>query len=568
MPDNSQTTLIEFGQMVLGVFGFLSAMSLPQLIWTRRIVKRVRASLANPRHGVELVPFASFSQWAQWGWSSGLMVAFMVAVNVPFNPGAFRPIVANVWTLPGLAVVVFWSLIESIISIKSRTLCQQVSKFMAMRQLDAQGLADTMRLLPQGISPPVSEESLHRQLNTLGRITLVWLSFITVQLVIAGLVLIAVGLDIIASAAGQLMLMFVVIALPGLIAMYVVRCVVDARARRAHFLWFLAATTKNQRPLASELMAWGRSHPGRYGSRVMEVARDIGVGESLADALEAQSGLLVPSDLMSVRVAEQTGTLAETLRDCAVRQTQSLKGDSVVRNASGTAVWLWAVIVVAVTITTFLMYYIVPKFKQIFLGFGTELPGVTVLLINLSDTLVDYGYLFVPVFVALSVMLLSACGEAFLSGWSETWLAWRLGYGRQSEIPRLLRRLRGAVVSKMPWPAALQPMVLKHPQSDIRSRLERVLGRVTAGMGVWPAMRDSGLLSARDVSLLEMAERANNLGWALSALAESKERSLVHRWQVLMTLSVPVFTVAAGLVVMLICIGFFMPLVKLLNDLS
>ena len=111
-------------------------------------------------------------------------------------------------------------------------------------------------------------------------------------------------------------------------------------------------------------------------------------------------------------------------------------------------------------------------------------------------------------------------------------------------------------------------MVLKHPQSDIRSRLERVLGRVTAGMGVWPAMRDSGLLSARDVSLLEMAERANNLGWALSALAESKERSLVHRWQVLMTLSVPVFTVAAGLVVMLICIGFFMPLVKLLNDLS
>jgi type IV pilus assembly protein PilC len=402
----------------------------------------------------------------------------------------------------------------------------------------------------------------------LGRLTLVWLSVISIHVVVAALVLIAVGLDIIASAAGQLLLMFVLIALPGLIALFVVRCVVESRARRAHFLWFLAATTQNQRPLAGELMDWGRSHPGRYGSRVMEVARDIGVGESLADALEAQSGLLVPSDLMSVRVAEQTGTLAETLRDCAVRQTQSLKGDSVVRNASGTAVWLWAVVVVAVSITSFLMYYIVPKFKYIFLGFGTELPRVTVLLINLSDTIVRYGVLFLPVFAVLSTVLLYACGEAFLSGWSETWLAWRLGYGRQSEIPRLLRRLRDAVVSKMPWPAALQPMVLKHPKSEIRSRLERVLGRVTAGMGVWPAMRDSGLLSARDVGLLEMAERANNLDWALSALAESKERSLVHRWHVLMTLSVPVFTVAAGLVVMLICVGFFMPLVKLLNDLS
>ena len=147
-------------------------------------------------------------------------------------------------------------------------------------------------------------------------------------------------------------------------------------------------------------------------------------------------------------------------------------------------------------------------------------------------------------------------------------MAWRLGYGRQAEIPRLLRRLRGAVVAKRPWPTALQPMVLKHPRDDIRSRLERVLGRVTAGMGVWPAMRDSGLLNTRDVSLLEMAERANNLEWALSALAESKERSLAHRWQVWLTVSVPVFTIAAGLVVLLICVGFFMPLVKLLHDLS
>ena len=570
MRDNSHTTLTEFGQMVFIIFGVLSTLSLPQLVWTRRIVARIRAALANPRNGVELVPFASFSHWASGGWLIGIIAPLAFAVEVQvlnaevrFGSGAYP------WGwVPICAAIVFWSLIESIVSLKSRTLCQQVSRFMAMRQLDAQGLADTMRLLPQGISPPVSEESLHRQLNTLGRISLVWLSFITVQVVIAGLFLIAVGLDIIASAAGQLMLMFVLIALPGLIAMYVVRCVVAARARRAHFLWFMAATTQNQRPLASELMAWGRSHPGRYGSRVMEVARDIGVGESLADALAAQSGLLVPSDLMSVRVAEQTGTLAETLRDCAVRQTQSLKGDSVIRNASGTAVWLWAVVVVAVTITTFLMYYIVPKFKQIFLGFGTELPGVTVLLITLSDMLVRYGVLLVPIFGLLSLVLLWSCGEAFLSGWSETWLAWRLGYGRQTEIPRLLRRMRGAVVAKMPWPAALQPMVLKHPQSDIRSRLERVLGRVTAGMGVWPAMRDSGLLSARDVSLLEMAERANNLDWALSALAESKERSLVHRWQVLMTLSVPVFTVAAGLVVLLICVGFFMPLVKLLNDLS
>ncbi|MFM9962122.1 MAG: type II secretion system F family protein [Planctomycetaceae bacterium] len=537
----------DFGALALGVITLLAVLSLPQLIWTRRIVERVQGWLANSRQGVELVPFASFSQKAQWGWLAGIVVSLVLIVDAQFDSAA----VGRPETISLCAAVSFCCLIQWIISTKSEAMCRQVSRFMA-----------------QASENVVTEESLQRQLTSLGRLTLVWLVFVTAHAVIAGLILIAVGLDEIASAAGQLLLMFVLIVVPGLIALMVMRWVVEARAQQAQFLWFLAITIRSRRPLASELIGWGRAHPGRFGSRVMEVARDIGAGESLADALQAQPGLLASSDLMSLRVAEHTGTQAETLRDCATRQTQSLKGDAVIRNASGTAIWLWAVVMVAVTLTTFLMYYIVPKFKQIFLGFGTELPGVTVLLISISDAFVRYGILFSPLMAALSMILLWSCGEAFLHGWSETWLAWRLGFGRQSEIPRLLRRLRGAVVSNHPWPTALRPMILKHPQRDIRSRLERVLGRVTAGMGVWPAMCDSGLLTARDVSLLVMAERANNLAWALSALAESKERTLAHRWQVWLTVAVPICTIAAGLMVLLICVGFFMPLVKLLNDLS
>lgn len=239
-----------------------------------------------------------------------------------------------------------------------------------------------------------------------------------------------------------------------------------------------------------------------------------------------------------------------------------------VASASATGIWLWAVLVVAVSIVSFVMYYIIPKFKQIFLGFGTELPWMTYLLIDVSDLVARYGYLLIPLFLYLSIVLLWSCSEAYLGGWSETWLSWRLGFGRRAEIPRLLRRLRGAVVARLPWTSALRPMVLKHPEGEIRSRLERVLGRVTAGMGVWPAMRDSGLLNARDVGLLEMAERANNLEWALAALAESKERSMHHRWQVLLTLAVPAFTLAAGFMVLVICLAFFLPLTKLLHDLS
>lgn len=538
----------------------LLAVSLPQLVWTLRVVQRVRAWMDSERNGIELVPFASASRWAAWSWFIGVVLSLVVVTEANIRN--------DVNMIAMCAVISLWCLLQLIVSWLSCNVCREVSRFSTMRQLGEQGLADAALLFPEGFGKPITASSLKLRVNTLSRVSLAWLIFLSAWAVVGLLALLAHGLGSVSSSAGQLLLLFAAFVLPGLIALFVMRYVVESRAQRAHFLWFLAMTTQKQRPMATELMAWGRSHPGRFGSQVLEVARDIGVGESLSEALAAQRGLLHPSDLMSVRVAEQTGTLAETLRDCAVRQTQSLKGDSVVGNASGTGVWLWAVVVVAATVVSFVMYYIIPKFKAIFYGFGTELPWVTVSLINLADLCVDWMPLLLPSFVMLSVVLLRSCGEAYLRGWSETWLAWKLGFGRQAEVPRLLRRLRGAVVAKMPWPTALLPMVLKHPQDDIRSRLERVLGRITAGMEVWPALRDAGLLNARDVSLLEMAERANNLEWALAALAESKERSLLHRWQMAQTLSVPVFTVAAGVLVMLICVAFFLPLVKLLNDLS
>ena len=548
------------GEVAFVIFLLLLAVSLPQLVWVGRVVQRVRAWLSSERGGIELVPFASASRWALVGWFTTEMVAMVVFAEA--NVRQDEDMIALT------AVVAFWGFVQMIVSWLSCVMCRQASRFAAVRQLGEQGLAEAAKLFPEGLEVSVSEVSLKRRVSVLGRVTWLWLMFLSAWGALAMLAVMLEGLSSISSSVGQMLLVFAIFLVPGFLALLVMRSVVLVRAQRAQFLWFLAMTAQKQRSLASELLVWGRSHPGRFGSQVLEVARDIGVGETLSNSLAAQRGLLTPSDLMSVRVAEQTGTLAETLRDCAVRQTQSLKGDSVVGNASGTGVWLWAVVVVAATIVSFVMYYIIPKFKQIFLGFGSELPSVTVLMINVSDLCMQWMPVMFPLFLMSSGMLLWSCGEAYLRGWSETWLAWKLGFGRQAEIPRMLRRLRSAVSAKLPWPVALQPMVLKHPEDDIRSRLERVLGRVTAGMGIWSALRDAGMLNARDISLLEMAERANNLEWALSALAESKERSLRHRWQVVLTLAVPIFTVAAGLLVMLICVAFFMPLVKLLNDLS
>jgi protein transport protein HofC len=458
-----------------------------------------------------------------------------------------------------------WCLIQLAVGRTSDRACQTTQKLGTAQQFANGGGSETLPWLPSEVeSVETLRERLHKQIKSLGNSASAWFWVLTATLVGLLVIVLVASLDGNGSGIGPLMIVAGSFVGTALLVLAAIRWTSRFQAHRAQLLWFLALTIRKQRPLAAELATWAKSHPGANRERLLAVARAMSKGSTLADALDAQPKLLPAAVVLSIRVAEQTGRLADVLRDLALQQTKSLRGDAV-SSAAGSCLYLWVMMAMGINIVMFLMYFIVPKFKAIFNGFGTELPSVTVALINMADFFVNYWFVFGPLFLWIP---LQTFGEAFSRGWSETRLSWLLGFGRRAEVPRLLRRLHDAVAAKQPWQTALQPMVLHHHQADIRGRLERVLGRVSAGMGIWTALREVGLLSARDVGLLEVSERAGNLPWALTALAQAKERRMVHRRRVAEAVCVPICVITFGLLVGFVCMGFFMPMVKLLNDLS
>lgn len=549
---------------VILFFGLLAIGSLIQLAWTRRVVQRASEWIAASSAPQTWDSSGKLCRVTLLGWVLAALVATVVFVK------AYEWFEIEADFLQGCALgSTLWSLLLALISYLSIKTWQALERFAVLRNLaESEGAQDVARLLPAGVRPlEETTASVQRRVSTLGTITNLCLLVVSI-LVGSALLIVIVNVFVeLTGGVGSMLLLGLCILIPGFLTLLFARWAVAAKARRAQLLWFLALTAEKHRPLASELQQWALSHPGRFGSRVQEAARAIAAGASLGDAFDGR-GLVAPTELMSIRVGEQTGRLPEALREAALHQTTALKGGLLDAVNSGPVIYLGTVFLVAINIVMFLMYYIVPKFKAIFLGFGTELPGVTRELIDVSDFFVNYAFIFGWFPPLVFWLTFQTYAEAFFKGWTETRLAWRIGVGKQAEVPRILRRLREAVAANVPWENALRPMVRNHHRMAIRSRLERVLGRVTAGMSLWPAMRDSGLLSARDINLLEMAERSNNLPWTLSALADAKERSLAHRWRIILTCLTPVFTIIGGLCVAFVCLAFFMPLVKLLNDLS
>ena len=119
-----------------------------------------------------------------------------------------------------------------------------------------------------------------------------------------------------------------------------------------------------------------------------------------------------------------------------------------------------------------------------------------------------------------------------------------------------------------PLDLALSTQIGATQNPGVAARLERVRVAVAAGESGWAALRTERMINSREQDVLECAERLGNLPWALQLIANSSARRLHHRGLWAFQLVRPVVVVAIGLVVGYVCIGLFLPLAKLIYELS
>ena len=337
------------------------------------------------------------------------------------------------------------------------------------------------------------------------------------------------------------------------------------RSFQSQLLWLLAIATRNKLPLADELRSLAEDRGVKLKKRLTQAAKNLDHGDPLWMALE-RHGLLPTATVSAIRVSEGGGRLDETLRRLATQTTDRLKVFNLTQIGE-VLTQVFVLIAVGSFLVGGVMYFIIPKFRTIFEGFEVEMPQSTQLLIQMSDHVVSFsaGMFF---WVGIAIALLSWHAVRHLIGWSSLPFPVLMHWFPKRDAPEVLRALGGIAREGQSIPQKLLLLVERPGRPDLGARYQRIAESLSAGQALSDALYEQGLLTRLQRESVAAGERGGHLEFVLFSLAEAAEQREYRRGAYWAELLKPIVVVACGLVTAFVVIAMFMPLVKLLHELS
>jgi len=248
------------------------------------------------------------------------------------------------------------------------------------------------------------------------------------------------------------------------------------------------------------------------------------------------------------------------------------------RLAGNTRRLIWEVITypllvggIALTIISVFFVVVAPRFREIFADFGTRLPAMTMLVLDVAESF------------PLILLVMACLVAAFIVGWtslrfSTAGLSLRENVlmsipivgrvYRASLIARFLRSVSTAVATGIPLPQAMRLGGGATGSVRLSADAERLAVETEQGRSVFVACQTARVIPPLFGFCVQVAVGRDALPSAIGQLARSYENRAIHAQSMLRTLLFPLLIIVLGGLLAFIIVAMFLPLVSLVNSVS
>ena len=127
----------------------------------------------------------------------------------------------------------------------------------------------------------------------------------------------------------------------------------------------------------------------KFKRMIQEIKSDVESGKQFSEAIAKFPGCFNPLYVNMVRASEMSGSFAKMLDRIAAFMTQQMETRKMVVSAS---IYPGIIAIMAVSVTIFLLTFVLPRFAGVFEGKEDVLPWPTIFLMGLSSWMVEYWW--------------------------------------------------------------------------------------------------------------------------------------------------------------------------------
>ena len=303
---------------------------------------------------------------------------------------------------------------------------------------------------------------------------------------------------------------------------------------------------------------------------VAQMAESIESGSTFAEALAAHPKIFDRLFVNMVKAGEVGGVLDVVLARLAEFQEKAEKIKGKVKSAMTYPI---VVLVMALSILTFLMTYIVPKFADIFADLmgGKGMPMLTQFVMNASSVMVHRFPVVLIVIIALVVVIkLLAKTEKGRLGLDKFKLHAPV-FGQlisKNSISRFTRTLGTLMSAGVPVLQALNIVKETVGNEVIARAVTTIHDAVKEGENMAPPIASSKAFAPMVVSMVEVGEETGALPDMLMKIADSYDDDVDNAVAAMTSIIEPLLIIFLAVIVGTIVIALFMPLVSIIGGLS
>lgn len=318
-----------------------------------------------------------------------------------------------------------------------------------------------------------------------------------------------------------------------------------------------------------EVLAEQATHP-RLAEVLDKVRASVAEGQQLNEAMAAHKDVFNELTINIVRAGTEGAFLEESLRQTAEFLERQEELRSRVRGAMAYPAFLAAA---GSIVTIVLIVFFVPKFAEIFAQQEEQgtLPGPTVALLFLSDTLGTYGLFILAALVGLAVAIrkwaVTSEGRRFIDQWKIKLPVFGPIFLNGS-VSRFCRILGTLLRNGVPLLKALEISSESSGNVVLGEAIRESSENVSSGESLSGPLASCGLLPANVMAMITVAEESNNLENVLNNVADGIDRKISRQLDTMVRLIEPALLMVMGSAVLFVISALLLPVFEMSTNMG